>query len=621
MTAQPTAQPTARPAPEVGLAPDDARVMLTRQRGILEMIARAAPLQDVLTQLLASLETLMDGARCSVLLLDREHGTLHHGAAPTLPAAYVAAIDGLHIGDGQGSCGTAAAVNAPVVATDVRSDARWAGFRGLALDAGLRSCWSTPIAGHDGHPVGTFAVYHARPHRPTAREQLLVDRFTHLASVAIDHARVLGDLVSSEERFRRTFDDNPLGMVLLRPDGTIDRSNRAFSALAGCGGSLVGRRLADLLAPVEGRLADRLDELGPDRPGPVRFEGVVSPAGPGRPQAADLEVDVEVEVTVSLLCAAEDGPARHVVNVLDLTERRAAERDRRARSEAETARRTAEELTRAKSALLAAVGHEARTPIQAIVGFTELLGTLDLEPARRREALEHIDAAAGHVMDLLTDVLDLSRLETQVLPLALERVELREVVREAVALLTTKASARSFTVVADVGPQVVLADRRRLRQVLLNLLVNAIRHGRVGGRVVVRSVLPDDTATGGEKDLVVVTVTDDGPGIALEVLPRLFTPFASGASAPAAGAAQDESLGLGLGLAHGLLHAMGGDLRVSGTGPGGTTMTLRVPRADDGHDAAPPTGATAPVTTLAGAHAPGTTGSTATTDPTRGHRP
>jgi PAS domain S-box-containing protein len=599
-----SAEPLA--APETALPPDDARVMLARQRGVLEMIAGAAPLADVLTELLATLETLIPGARCSVLLLDREHGTLHHGAAPSLPAAYVAAIDGLPIGDGQGSCGTAAALNVPVIATDVRSDLRWSRFRGLALDADLRSCWSTPIEGHDGLPVGTFAVYHARPHRPGPREQMLVDRFTHLASVAIDHARVQGDLVTSEERFRRTFDDNPLGMVLLRPDGTVDRTNRAFRALAGHAAPLAGRRLAEVLTPVAGGLDDRLDDLGPDDPGPVTFEAHLSVDGAtgepgGRP--------VEVEATVSLLCASEDGPTQYVVNVLDLTERRAAERDRRARSEAEAARRTAEELTHAKSALLAAVGHEARTPIQAIVGFTELLGTLDLEPARRREALSHIDAAAGHVMDLLTDVLDLSRLETHVLPLALEPVRLREVVAEAVALLSTKAAARDFSLAEDVGPQVVHADRRRLRQVLLNLLVNAIRHGHVGGRVVVRST--DDG-----RDVVRLTVTDDGPGIPDDVLPRLFTPFTGSPPTPGTERTPDESVGLGLGLAHGLARAMGGGLEVGATGPGGTTMTLRLPRTGAG----PPATATAPVTTLAGAHAPGTTGMTGTT-PTRGHAP
>ncbi|MGD9954723.1 MAG: ATP-binding protein [Candidatus Nanopelagicales bacterium] len=424
----------------------DARDMLDRQAEVLELIARAAPLADVLTRILSSLEHLMPGARCSVLLLDREHGTLHHGAAPSLSAAYVAAIDGLPIGEMAGSCGTAAALNKPVIAVDVRLDPRWADYREPALAAGLASCWSTPIEGYDGLPVGTFAVYHPEPHEPTMREQLLVDRFTHLASVAIEHATL--------------------------------------------------------------------------------------------------------------------------------------ERDRRARIEAETARRTAEELSRAKSELLASVGHEARTPIQAIVGFAELLGTMDLDEVRRREALGHIEAAAGHVMDLLADVLDLSRLEGRALPLAMEQVQLREVVAEVYGLCSAKAEQRGVTLAHHLGDDVVLADPRRLRQVFLNLVTNSIRHGRVAGRVDIATLPTEDP------QMVLVAVADDGPGIPPELLDRIFLPFARAASAPARtpeaeadGAAREESIGLGLGLAHGLAAAMGGELVVGASGQAGTAMHLSLPRA------------------------------------------
>jgi PAS domain S-box-containing protein len=424
------------------LRPDDARQMLDGQVEVLELIAVAAPLGEVLTRILTSLEHLMPGARCSVLLLDREHGTLHHGAAPSLPGPYVAAIDGMTIGDGAGSCGSAAALNAPVIATDVRSDPRWVDFRHLAAEAGLQSCWSTPIEGPDGRPVGTFAVYHSHPHCPSEREQLLVDRFTHLASVAIDHAGVVGDLVESEERFRRSFDDNSLGMAIVGLDRTVAAINGALTRLAlgpvrigsrATGSGLVGMPLAELITPTRGSLAARLDLLDDDDTAPVVFEAALHRAD---------RADVAVEVTLSPLHARDGERAQYVVNVFDLTERRAAEQHRRARLEAETARRTAEQMLNAKSEMLAAVGHEARTPMQAIVGFTELLGTMDLDEARRREALTHIGAAAGHVMDLLTDVLDLSRLEAGALPLTLEPVPVREVVEEVFALVSSAAERR-----------------------------------------------------------------------------------------------------------------------------------------------------------------------------------
>jgi PAS domain S-box-containing protein len=561
------------PEAEEALRPEDVAALLEGQTEVLEMVAAAAPLRDVLTRMLASLEAFIPGARCSVLLLDRERGTLHHGAAPSLPGPYVAAIDGLPIGDGAGSCGTAAALNTAVVARDVLTDSRWVAYRPAAVAAGLRSCWSTPIDGRDGLPVGTFAVYHPYPHRPSRREELLVERFTHLASVAIEHADVLGELVESEERFRRSFDDNSLGMAILGLDRTVVTANTALAAVLGGGADLAGRPLAAVLAPVEGSLDTRLDALRADDAEPVVFEATLH-----RPLGRELAV----EVTASLVHARDGAPAQYVVNVFDLTERRAAEQHRRARLEAETARRTAEQLLRERSALLAAVGHEARTPMQAIVGFVELLGTIELDRDRRREALARIDAAAGHVMDLLTDVLDLSRLEAGALPLVPEPVRVREVGAEVLGLLDPVAERREVALSQALADDVVLADRRRLRQVLLNLVGNAVRHGAVGGEVEVRTGAADD-------GWVLVCVDDDGPGIPPELLPRVFTPFVRAAGSGRVGpgaedldaADDDGSIGLGLGLAHGLVEAMGGELTVGATSAAGTSMLVRLRRAPE----------------------------------------
>ena len=586
MTSAAADPPYATPATPHGIPMDDTREMLDQQVEVLELIARATPLPDVLTRLLAALERLMPGARCSVLLLDRAHGTLHHGAAPTLPETYIAGIDGMPIGDGAGSCGTAAALNTPVVAVDVRTDPRWVAFRELARAAGLRSCWSSPIHGRDGIPVGTFAVYHSTPHRPTEREESLVGRFTHLAAVAIDHAGLVGALVDSEERFRRSFDANSLGMAILAADRTITTCNAALERLSGRrgalrGGSLAGLDFATLVTPVSGSLDEHLAPLAADEGAAVVFEGRLhrtptSPSRPGRSQPTG----VEVEVSVSRLRTRPGIPAQDIVNVLDLTERRAAERHRRARLQAETRRRTAELHSRAKSDLLAALSHEVRTPIQAIVGFAELLGTMELDSARRSEALGHIDAAAGHVMALLTDVLDLSRLEAGALPLVPTPLTLTDVVAEVLGILSPTAHRRGAELVDDAHPELVLADRRRLRQVLINLVGNAIRHG--GGRVVVRSHPSDDPG------YAVLSVDDDGPGIPAEVLPVIFTAYARHTASERASerppepgppdAPADDNVGLGLSLAHGLTAAMGGALTVGSTSPAGTSMVLRLPR-------------------------------------------
>ena len=218
---------------------------------VLELMAGGAGLPELLGCITTGLERLIPGSRCSILLLDDDGRTLRHGSAPSLPASYLAAIDGQQVGPAAGSCGTAAWTGARVVAEDVDTDVRWEAFRDVVRSTGLRSCWSTPVLGRAAQVVGTFAVYHSHPHRPSEREERLVDRLTDLASVAMEHARL--------------------------------------------------------------------------------------------------------------------------------------QLERRARLEAEVARSTAEQHARATSDFFTGVSHEMRTPLQAITGFTELLGTLDLDshPAGR----------------------------------------------------------------------------------------------------------------------------------------------------------------------------------------------------------------------------------------------
>ncbi len=156
------------------------------QAKILEMIATSAPLADVLDRLTRLIESQLDGVYASVLLLDEAGLRLHHGAAPNLPAAYVKAVDGLRIGPRGGSCGTAAFTREPVIVADVSSDSRWTDFRALAAAHGLRSCWSTPIASHQGQVLGTFALYSGAVREPNAAELRLIDAATKIAGIAIE---------------------------------------------------------------------------------------------------------------------------------------------------------------------------------------------------------------------------------------------------------------------------------------------------------------------------------------------------------------------------------------------------------------------------------------------------
>jgi signal transduction histidine kinase len=226
----------------------------------------------------------------------------------------------------------------------------------------------------------------------------------------------------------------------------------------------------------------------------------------------------------------------------------------------------------AKSALLTSVSHEIRTPLQAIKGFTELLSTMDLEQERREEALSRINAAANHLLSLVTDVLDISRAEAKALPLRPEAVEVSRSIDEVVDLTSSLAVERGMSVWTSlVDDECVWADADRLRQVLFNLIGNALRHGRRGGVVRI--------SASSTVEFVVVEIADDGPGIPDEVLARIFTPFTRGADA---GVAEPvDGHGLGLMLAHGLVVAMGGELTAGNAPSGGAVFTMRLLRASD----------------------------------------
>jgi len=133
-----------------------------------KMILLGALLNEVLTTITRLIEAHSTGMLCSILLLDDDSLHLRYGIAASLPEAYRAATDGICIGPDVGSCGTAAYLRQPVFVSDIASDRRWAKFREVALQSGLRAAWSTPILSHDGKVLGTFGMYFAGILRPAS---------------------------------------------------------------------------------------------------------------------------------------------------------------------------------------------------------------------------------------------------------------------------------------------------------------------------------------------------------------------------------------------------------------------------------------------------------------------
>lgn len=230
----------------------------------------------------------------------------------------------------------------------------------------------------------------------------------------------------------------------------------------------------------------------------------------------------------------------------DVTNRKAAE------IELDQAREEAVRANAAKSEFLSRMSHELRTPMNAILGFAQLLEIEDLA-AKQAESVQHILRAGRHLLELVDEVLDISRIEAGNLGISLEPVELCRLVAESVALVRPMANARTITFrrESEVPEDLhVLADRQRLRQVLLNLLSNAIKYSPIGATVTVREVRKDGKA--------VIEIEDRGAGLNASQIERLFIPF-DRLGAETTGI---EGTGLGLPLAKRLLESMNGSLGI-----------------------------------------------------------
>jgi signal transduction histidine kinase len=242
----------------------------------------------------------------------------------------------------------------------------------------------------------------------------------------------------------------------------------------------------------------------------------------------------------------------------------------RANQELQTARAEADRANGAKGEFLSRMSHELRTPLNAVIGFGQLLEMATLGP-KELDSVRRIIQAGRHLLDLINEVLDISRIDANELTLSMEPVRTGDVLEEAVDLVRPLAAERRLKVSGDVACHLqVMADRRRLKQVLTNLLSNAVKYNRRGGTITLSCREMRDRRCR-------IEVADTGFGIASENLHRLFVPF------DRIGAEQDtavEGTGLGLVLSRRLLEAMDGTLGVESVVGSGSTFWVELPPAE-----------------------------------------
>ena len=372
-------------------------------------------------------------------------------------------------------------------------------------------------------------------------------------------------LRESERHMKAIWDSTPSGIML------VDTESRQIVDINPFALELMGRIKDDVVGQI--------------------CHSFVCPAEAGKCPISDLGQKVEVSerqlvgaegktvpVLKTVLPLRKGGREFLIESFVDITERKLAE------EKLKRAKEVAESASQAKSEFLANMSHELRTPLNHIIGFTELIidknfGELN---ATQEEYLNDVHNSSQHLLALINDILDLSKIEADKVMLALTPVALRPLLENSLVLIKEKAMQHQITLSTDINgvPDHITADSRRLKQILYNLLSNAIKFTPDGGEIVLAasvcntaSVNPADTST--STAMLEIRVTDTGIGIPAEHIERIFDPFEQIDSS--ADRIYDGT-GLGLSLTRRLVELHGG--RIWAESPGlqkGSTFTITLP--------------------------------------------
>ena len=349
------------------------------------------------------------------------------------------------------------------------------------------------------------------------------------------------------------------GVVVMDRDGTILTVNRSAEALFGAErDALVGKAITAFLAPESHRtLLDYLDGLA--------NYGVASVLNDGREVIAQVDENAFLPLFVTIgRLGAGDGEKFCAV-LRDITQWKKAE------EELVNAKRQAEEANSQKSDFLARISHEIRTPLNAIIGFSEVMMEErfgEVGNAKYREYLADIHTSGAHIMSLINDLLDLSKIEAGKMEMSFEAVNLATVITECVALMQPQAN-RDRVIIRSSLPKIVpqvVADKRSIRQIILNLLSNAVKFNIAGGQVIISTSLDDS----GE---VSMRVRDTGVGMSERDVEAALEPFRQLHTARAG----TMGSGLGLPLTKALVEANRATFRIESAPDEGTLVQITFP--------------------------------------------
>jgi PAS domain S-box-containing protein len=451
---------------------------------------------------------------------------------------------------GEGVAGVVWQTGQPLVINDYDA---WCGRIGAFTRSKLAAVVGVPLRQGDavigvlglGHPAGVQRIF-------TPPEVELLTQFASLAVIAIGNARLFAQAQREKHYFESLLQNSPVATAIVDLDGCVRSWNPAAAELFGYSAAeAIGRR-ADQLVATGGELAAEARHFTQQTLARRTIHTVTQ-----RARKDGALVDVELRA-VPLIIDGKTAGALAIYH--DITE-------------LQRARQAAEAASRAKSEFVANISHELRTPLNAILGFASLMARDPEISAMQRENLAIIAHSGDHLLALINDVLDLAKIEAGQLALHEHAFDLQQLLDEVVEIVRLRATAKGLALHLQRDPQApryIRSDARKLRQVLINLLDNAVKFTSTGA--ITLSVQLDVT---GAASWLHCAVQDTGAGVPAADLPAIFEPFVQSTTRRA----DWEGTGLGLPISRQFARLMGGDLTVTSAGiPGqGSCFDLRIP--------------------------------------------
>jgi PAS domain S-box-containing protein len=529
------------------------------QTRVLEMVAANAPLPDVLTNLVLLMEAQAEGMLCSILVLTADGMRVRHGAAPSLPEAYVKAVNGAPIGPRNGSCGTAMYLKRPVVVTDVMTDPLWADYRDLAEICGLRACWSTPIFSHQGDVIGSFAMYRQEQRGPNAEEAHLTQIATHIAGIAIERQRVQETLRERDARINLAAESADLAFWVIYPEQNTAWMSDKGRKIYGFDSKLPLTRdlICSRVHPDERAAVHAAFDRACASHGIFESEHrLVLPYGKTR------------WVIVRGRCLEDEhGSLLELIGVtIDVSAQKQSD------LQLQIQREEMAHLNRVAlmGEMTASVAHELNQPLTAIANNAaaarRFLKRGNIDPALLQQLLQDMVADSQRAGEVIRGIRALVRKDKSVVRSVLN---LNAVIADTLRLVGSDVLLRESVVTTEMDHNLPLVEAApvQIQQVLLNLIMNSLDAVEALPPVE-RRILVSTRSLNGES--AEVSVRDFGAGLPKDRPEKVFDHFFS---------TKQTGMGMGLTIVRSIIEIHGGTISAENAPDRGARFFFRLPAA------------------------------------------